>query len=294
MLGLYHAFKGDYTRAQQLYREALAMFRTAEERRNKTAIELLYNLGELLSEIGEFDEGQAVTRESIELAKSVYGADSLPVATKMHDLATSLMFSGRHVDSERVFRDSYERARAVLGDHHWETINIKRDVAWNLALEERYDEALVWIDQSIAAIPATPGNNAGLLHHMQGRRAMILLRLGRSGEAVAALESTLAAAKAAAPPDRPYVVTDLNIETAIALVETGRAAEAEPFARAGVAGKKMAWMIPYSKCVLGWVLVRSGRVDEGRKLLAEALPAYRRSGVAQPPLVTAFDGVLVP
>jgi eukaryotic-like serine/threonine-protein kinase len=296
VLAQYHAAKGDTTRARQLYSEALAMFRTPEERRNKTAIELLYYYGELLSGIGVFDESLALQRESIELSKSVYGADSLPVAERLHDLATTLMFSGRNVDGDRVFRDSYERVRAALGEHHWKAYNIQRDIAWNLALEERYDEALDWIDRSIAAIATAPGNNnAGTLHHMHGRRAIILLRLGRSSEAVAALESTLAAAKKADPPDRGYIVADLEIELAIALVDTGRAAEAEPFARAGLAGSgEMSWMPPYAQCVLGWVLVLDGRVDEGRKLLGEALPAYRKTGVAQRPLLTAFERVLAP
>ena len=144
----------------------------------------------------------------------------------------------------------------------------------------------------LAAIGRPSGDKAGMLHHMQGPRAVILLWLGRSAEAVGALESTLAAAKAPSPPDLAYIVTDLELETALAFLETGRAAEAEPLARAGLSQADDVPTRALAECLLGWALARSGRSDEGQAMLDRALPVYRKWARADPRIIASIDRML--
>jgi tetratricopeptide (TPR) repeat protein len=269
------------------------MLPAPEKRRDARWVGLLNDLATLAPEMGGFAEAESLMRESIELAKTVYGADSLPVAHAMNNMAVQLVGQGRLADGEQAFRAAYERHRAVLGEDHWDTVNVARNVGWTLALEQRYDDALSWMDQAIAAIGRASGDYAGILHHMQGRRAVILLRLGRSAEAIAALASTLAAVHAARAPTEAYIVTDLQLESALALLETGRAAEAESFARAGLAGDmRDEPMRALAECLLGWSLAVNGHRDEGRKMLDRALPVYRRWGRADPRTVASIDRML--
>ncbi len=292
LLAQHYRLVGDTARARELYTQALATFHAPEDRRNNKVIVLLNDFGILLNEMGESDEGNAKLRDSVELAKQVFGEDSLPVAHGMHNLAVAVLEHGQLADGEQVFRTAYERHRVVLGEAHWETVNVGRDLAWTLALEQRHEEALSWFDRAIADLGRAGSKHVEMLHHMQGRRAVTLLWLGRSAEAIAALTSALAAAKAADPPDPAYIVADLQLETALALLETGRAGDAEALCRAGLAGVSGNERIALANALLGWALVRSGQPDAGRKLLVDALPVYRKWGLADPRAVASLDRTL--
>jgi tetratricopeptide (TPR) repeat protein len=177
-------------------------------------------------------------------------------------------------------RAVFERHRAILGEHHWETINIQRDIAWTLLIEKRYDEALNWIDASIAAFQSLDGDN-GMLHYMLGQRVRILVRLGRGSETVAVVQSALAAAQAAVPQEKPELINQGDIEAAIALLETGRAPKAEAHARACLGRTPDPVRTALAKSLLGSALANT-RPDEARALLAKALPAYRSYGPPSP------------
>ena len=69
---------------------------------------------------------------------------------------------GRHADAERSFRSTFETHRELLGEDHWRTRNVARNVGRVLALQQRYVEALPWMDRATAVRRApirrrTPG-----------------------------------------------------------------------------------------------------------------------------------------
>jgi len=286
-LGLYYLRKGDLPRSRELYEQALATFRTPEERRNHIAAMVLNDYGLLLGTMLEFDEAVAVTREAVELSKVVYGPDALQVAHTLHNHAVALTLAGRGANAIEMYIATYDRHRAVLGERHWETVNIQRDVAWMLELGQRHDEALRWFDRALAVVPP---DRPEMLHHMRGRRAIVLLRLGRSAEALAELEAVLPSAQRV--DLAPYIIADLQIETALVLLELGRGGEAEPHARAARSLGQDKIVSAYASCLLGWSFVEAGRADEGRRLLGEALPTYRAYGASDPRTVAALERVL--
>jgi hypothetical protein len=49
---------------------------------------------------------------------------------------------------------------------------------------------------------------------------------------------------------------------------------------------------PQAQCMLGWALAKSGRADEGRRLLSSCLPVYRAWGLADPKIVASLDALV--
>jgi eukaryotic-like serine/threonine-protein kinase len=288
-LAQYYWLTGDTARARQVYAEALATFRTPAERHNETAIDLLNASGVLLGELKAYAEAEAALRESIELSKIVYGPDSLKVAQAMHNLAVHLIGTGKQVDGEQVLRATFERHRAVLGEDHWETINIGRDVAILLALAGRYEEALSWFDRELAAEARCPGEHDTMRYHMLAVRAILLVRLGRASEAVEAVTSALATAKS--PPISKDMMAAVRLYGALVHLETGHPERAEPLARLAMPDAHDA-VAALAKILLGWSLVATDRVAEGRALMTDGLPAYRAWPTADPYAVAEFDRVL--
>jgi serine/threonine-protein kinase len=297
-LANYHLAVKDSARSRALFDQALAMFPGAEARRDPRAIMILNDFSVLLLQENERAQAESVLRESLELARAVFGADSLPAAYALNNLAVQLATWGRHPEAEQAFRASYERHLTLLGEEHWMTVNVARNVGWILALEGRYAEALDWMDRAIAALARSPGWDGRRIQlHMSGRRGVILHRLGRSAEGLAAIEAALAGVSASRVPDPAPLVTELRIWGAAVLIESGRAADGEAFARAALAGASSAMTdepmrATQAECMLGWALAASGRGDEGRRLLRSCLPAYRAWGLADPKIVASLDALV--
>ena len=76
-------------------------------------------------------------RESLLLARSIFGSDSLATAYRLNNLAVNLVSRGHAEEAEQLFRESYERHVALLGEEHWRTSNVARNIGAVLALEER-------------------------------------------------------------------------------------------------------------------------------------------------------------
>jgi serine/threonine protein kinase len=294
-LAHYHRLRGERERARELYTEAVAMFRTPEERLHPELITLLNDFAGLQSELGAKAEAEALLRQSLELARSVFGADSFVFANALNNLAVQLVSGGHHHEGEQLFRTSHEHHVALLGADHQRTVNVARNVGWIIALQQRYAEALTWMDRCLASLSHPTDTNDGRFH-IQGRRAVILLRLGRGLEAIAALEQTLASLHAARLPGADYVITDVQLGLALALLETGRAADAEPIARAAVAATAAAGADDptraQAECMLGWALVVTGHPEQGSELLRRSLPTYRKWGLADPRTLASIDRVL--
>jgi eukaryotic-like serine/threonine-protein kinase len=291
-----HWLRGETDEARRLYSLALAPFRTADERRHPTAIMVMNDFAALLGQRGEYVEGEALLRESLMLSRVVFGKDSSAVADRTNNLASNLANQGRRAEAEQLFRESYDGHAALLGENHWRTANVARSVGAILALQERYADALPWIDKGIAIARRGPSSSGRTMElKMEGRRSMVLLRLGRGEEALRALRTAMTELEALEGDQAVQALTDLRAFHALALIETGRPAEAEAPARQALAAfdalgneKSRAW----AECLLGWALVLSGRRGEGRAALARCLPLYREWGLADPGMVAGIGRAL--
>jgi tetratricopeptide (TPR) repeat protein len=152
----------------------------------------------------------------------VLGPETLTVANLINNLGVTQSLMGRHGEAERLFRSAYETHRSLLGDAHRRTANVARNVGRALALQQRYIEALAWMDRAVAVYGSTGkgadvARGAGLV---RAQRASVLFRLDRRQEAMTLAPAAVAdmeqlpAAEIARRPDivqvRPLTSTSCS------------------------------------------------------------------------------------
>src|SRR5262245_7996748 len=176
-LGNYYYVHEDYSRAEDSFRQGLAVFPTPEARRNPIAITILDDLAAVLSFFNKYEAAEALQREAIDIGRQVLGSETLLVAILLSNHATTEANLGRCQDAEPAVRAPSESNRALLGDEHWRTRNVKRNVGRSLALQQRYAESLPWMDRASGTIVGAPSRDA---EHwgIRAQRAQVRFRLG--------------------------------------------------------------------------------------------------------------------
>ena len=293
------ALRGEPKKALDLYAEALTRVRSPELRRHPRAITAMNDYAALLGELNRIPEADALQVEALALARSLVGDDSFQVMNLLNNRAVGLTNRGRHAEAERVFRESHQRHVALLGEDHWRTINVARNIGAILSRQGRYREGLVWYDRAIAALERSPRQTELGVISFRGQRALLLLSLGRGEEAVSTLRAAVTALEQASGESFDYrKLADTRSYLARALNETGQPAAAEAPARQALAALES--LGPDSSeraqaaCELGRALIGSGRGQEGRGIVAQCLPVYRRWGGARRELVATLERLLSP
>ena len=132
----------------------------------------------LLVNMNAHVEAEAIQREAIALGLKVLGPGTLTVANLVNNLAATLTALGRHADAEHAFREAFEQHVALLGESHWRVRNLARNIGVIVALQQRYDEALPWMDRA-AAIRRTPSSSEDTgLEGVRAQRAWIRVPVG--------------------------------------------------------------------------------------------------------------------
>jgi tetratricopeptide (TPR) repeat protein len=288
--------RGELERARDFYREAFAGLGDPAERRHPSAIALMTAYAGLLAEMNAPVEAEAALREALAVAQQVFGPGTLTVADLVNDHAVALTTLGRFHDAELEFRDAFEQHVALLGNNHWRVRNLARNVGLVLALQQRYDEALPWLDRAIS-FSRDGGNieDPGLMG-IHAQRARVLLRLRRPREALAEAAQAVAALETMTDPGAEPVLAAARLMLGRILIETGRPQDAESplqaaltwFERFGPSHPRLA----ETDCELGRAHFLQGSRAEGRARLQRCLPIYREWGQADHEVVAAIDRLL--
>jgi serine/threonine protein kinase/tetratricopeptide (TPR) repeat protein len=295
-LAEHHQQRGELERSRELYRQALAIFRDPSERHHPRAIKLMNDYAALLGTLKAPAEAEALQREAMAIGQQVLGPGTLTVANLTNNLAVTLTSLGRHADAERAFREAFEQHLALLGENHWRVRNIARNIGRILALQERFDEALPWMDRAIAI-----GRNTGTsedvgIEGMRAQRAWMLFRLARRAEALEAITRAVSALEQMKDPNDGYALAFSRVLLARMLGSTGRPDQAEPPARAA-----LAWFERWGRdhpgyadaeCEVGRAQVLQGAIPEGRATLERCLPIYRAWGLADREVVRSLERLL--
>ncbi len=295
-LAEHHKQRGELERSRELYRQALAIFRDPSERHHPRAIKLMNDYAALLGTLKAPAEAETLQREAIAIGQQVLGPGTLTVANLTNNLAVTLTSLGRHADAERAFREAFEQHLALLGENHWRVRNIARSIGRILALQDRYDEALPWMDRAIAAGTNTIRSEDVGIEGMRAQRAWILFRLARRAEAFKAITSAVSALEQMKDPNDGYALAFSRVLLARMLASAGRPDQAEPPARAA-----LAWFERWGRdhpgyadaeCELGRAQVLQGAILEGRATLERCLPIDRAWGLADREVVGSLERLL--
>jgi tetratricopeptide (TPR) repeat protein len=294
-LAQYERRRGQFETTRRLYGEALAIGRAGEPH-SPRLVGLLNDYATFLGSMGADADAEPIQREAIALGLRVLGPNSLPLANLVNNLGVTLTRLGRLRDAELAFREGFDRHVATVGDRHWRTRNAARNVGRILALQQRYDESLTWMDRAIAVpIGADPARDAGLLS-IVSQRAVIVFRLGRREEALRELTRAAARLATMSVAEADDVRAANSLMLARALNDTGQPVEAEARLAATAAWyEQFAGDHPMraeAECERARARVLQGFVDEGRARLDRCLPIYRRWGLAERETVAVLSALL--
>ena len=288
--------RGELERSRETYRQAFAVFRNPSERQHPRAIALMSDYASLLVNMNAHVEAEAIQREAIALGLNVLGPGTLPVANLVNNRATTLTALGRHAEAEHAFREAFEQHVALLGESHWRVRNLARNIGVIVALQQRYDEALPWMDRA-AAIRRTPSSSEDSgLEGVRAQRAWIVFQLGRREEALDDVTRAVSALAQMKDPNAEYWLAFVRVVLARLLTEMGRPHEAAAPARAALAWFER-WGPSHPKyvdaeCQLGRAQMLQGKTAEGRAALEHCLPIYRAWGQADRELVASIERLL--
>jgi serine/threonine-protein kinase len=239
---------------------------------------LLTTLGRLYAQLGLYDRAVEVLEKSVAVERR-RGGDHPDLVNALRDLGRALAEGGRFAAAEPVFREVLEVAERLYPESDPEiaiSVNnyalVEHDLGRYTAAEPLYRRAV--------DLESRSGRGAARFGVARANRALLLIDLGRYGEAVSEYQAILSAREAASPP-RPEAVADVLEYLALALAGAGRLDEAEAASRQSLALRERHLRpddrdLPRSRNVLGAVLRDRGALDAAEPLLRQALAERRR------------------
>ncbi len=309
-IAMIRRLRGRVYEAERLAGSAVAMRAALYDRTHPDVIEAMSEWGVALRETGRYREAQAVLADALQRANEALGPDHSTTLTVRERLGTVLFHQGRYAEAAAAADSSVTVKRMRLGPENPNFIMAlmrAADPRWLAGrLEEAealYEEALRGAGRtSVYAIMALDGlaNVAvargddeeadhlfeealglaeGILRpghrYMQAvrvDRAQLLLRQGRSSEAVADLEAVLSARRELFEEPHPAVGRALH-PLGEALLASDDAAGAERELRQALESyaelAEPHWRVGDASSLLGAAIMAQGRRGEGMRLLRD-------------------------
>jgi eukaryotic-like serine/threonine-protein kinase len=297
-LGGYALRRGNFAEAREFYRRALDTYPTAQDRRNPAAITILGDFATLLYRMREYDEAGKLQREAIDLGQHVLGAQSITVANLQNNLGTTQAQAGRHAEAEQSFRAAFETHRALLGDDHRRTRNVARNVGRALALQQRYADALPWMERALGAVSNTraEGIDAAGPLSIRVQRAYLLFRLGRREEAIALAAAAVTSLEGLARDDTAAMLASARVLLGRMLIDMDRPRPAEP-----ILSTALQWLDRLgadhpqraeAACELARARTLIGTRAEALTQMRQCLPIYKSWGLAEREVVAALERLM--
>ena len=132
---------GDVERAEHLFREAVEIGRRIPGS-SPAKVTSLLRLAEVVSQFDhEPAKAEALLREALGMARTIYPGDHQETAMCLGDLARNLLELRRLAEAEAVAREGEAMFHRLYGDRHDETLIARRTLASVLRAERKFDEA---------------------------------------------------------------------------------------------------------------------------------------------------------
>jgi len=198
-------------------------------------------------------------------------ADHPNLFLTMGNLATVFIAQEKFKEAEATLEEALAGQRRVFGPQNNATLFTMH------ALREVYVQQGMMAKAEALAVETLQGRQRALgaehprTKDSQRALASLYARVGKFKEAEAIYVQMLETAKRAGKGSEAEV--EAMVSLAYVMAEQGRAAEAEPLARAGLEAASQhrfeGWGLHYIRSVMGLVLTRQGKYEEGEKLLEE-------------------------
>ncbi len=267
--------------AEPFFREALAGSRRVLGDDHPATLRALNDLGNLIRDLGRLDEATPILREALERKHATLGRSHTSTMISVNNLGLLLEAQGDRAGAHPYFVEAYEICMRTVGERHQYTLTAMVNLSRSLGLRGEFDEAIEMMTRASRASAQALGDDHPLHKVIHYRRAIVLQKAGRHGEAATGFEESAENYRDAPAGQRAPLGLSL-CQRGASLVELGRFAEAEAAVREGLQVlAEIQWQQPGQLASFGVVLARAlraqGRVDEAVATILEAGQSMRET-----------------
>ena len=286
-LGEMLGFSRTPERAESVYVRLVAVERANSGPRS-VALATAYNGWSMVRERrGDFAAADSMLTIALAIHREI-DSTSVPVAHALLRLASVVVNRGALDRSDSLYTGAIRVFRDRFGEDHRMVAVARTQFAETLLRRRRFDEAVDLFRLAIATYRRGESDAAILLPPAEGRLGVALRNAGRLSESLDAFDRSHRGFEAHFPPD--YLLTaNLRRDYAVALVDAGRAREAESMVRRAIPVLAKRWgehdyRVDDARITLGRALTGLGRYAEAETELTGALGRLRTARGADDPV----------
>lgn len=286
-LGKTFYYLGEYHRAVQHYRRAIAILEDSLSKDHQETLTVKNNLAVALRSSGQWKEATEILERVVAVRKTTLGPHHADTLQSLNNLAAAYKSAGQWYQAAETYQQVYQYRKNALGDNHPDTLLAANNLAALWVAVGRAPEAIRLLEAALAALRAQYGENHPHTLAARSNLAVAQLVVGQLDQAIAILASIREARVATLGADHPEAVCSLyNLGEGYLLA--GRWTEAMPLFEEVWAKRKNAYGEEHPETLqaahnvaLTWRL--AGRLSEAIDLYRQVLDQQRQQlGPAHP------------
>lgn len=265
---------GDYTAAESIFREMLRLDVKVLGGEHYDVATDLNSLGQLLGTVAKFEAADTFFQRALAMRRRIFGRENRFVAQTLGDYGLMKMNEGDVVASDSLLRQGIAMTRRTLGDGHAHLELMISNLSALAVVQGDFEDGRL---HATDVIKRSQKRGSAALYATHARLlALSLAGLGQRDSADRMFRRSLESNRKRLPSKHPGLANSL-IPYGSFLVVSGRAAEAEPLLREGLALLEHPfsgdhYLVAEARSELGLCLARLGRRAEGERL---ALAGHR-------------------
>jgi serine/threonine protein kinase len=267
--------RGDWVRAEVLYRRVLEMERRVLGATDATTLATMNNLGAVLAREGKYSPAEQLYGKLIETKRRVLGAEHPSTLTSLNGLGVLYRNEGKYSEAETALRSVLEARRHAMGEQHRDTLASMNGLGLLYLIEGKFTEAEPLLTRAVETASRLLGEDNPDTQSCLNNLAELYRREGKLPQSDAVFERLLKARQRTYGADSPFTAGTLGALGEVKL-QRGAFAEANALLRGAVEHYRKhgvdTWKRYYTECLLGASLIGLGRLQEGKALLASANP----------------------
>ena len=269
-IGEVYAGIGEPTRAEPMFRDALAIWRKLRNKDDPNIATLLSNLGMALQGQGKYTDAEDPCRESLAMRRRIFGSEHADVAQALNRLALVLGEEGKLTEAERLFRESLAMKRKLFGNEHKIVAHSLTVLSGVLIKQTKLEEAEAAARESLTMYRKLLGDKDPNLDLALADLGYVLAARGRYSEAEPLFREALAYRRTYYGNEHTETATCMSGLAAVLRGE-GKLTEAESLFRECLAVREKrvpdAWYTFFTRARLGTVLLEQKNYAEAEPLL---------------------------
>jgi len=280
-IGNVYAELGDYTKADAMLRQALALRKSVFGDKHLRVADSLHDLGALRRDQGKPAEAEALFRQALAMRRELLGNEHPEVANSLNSIGAALFDQGNFAKAEEFHRQALALRKTLFGNEHPLLATTLANLGTALWYENKFPEAEAAYRETLAMQRKLMGDEhpdvATSLHNL----ACVLQSQGSFSEAEPLCKQALEMRRKLLGAEHPLFASTLSALAAIYQGQ-GRFAEAETTERDALAIQRKRLGPEHPEAAvslnnLGDILRVEGKLAEAETVQREAVGLLKKA-----------------